>query len=93
MPDYIEYKVENNNILSSIDLSIKKARALELGNCPYAVVIHPDCAKSLTLENFTYLPQGGFKSIPIIKHNNVKANSFKLAYNEEGLIEIIKAAK
>ncbi|MFR1671875.1 MAG: hypothetical protein ACLSWI_02905 [Candidatus Gastranaerophilaceae bacterium] len=90
MPDYIEYKIENNNILSSIDSSIKKARELELGNCPYAVVVHPECSKNLKLENLTYLPKDGFKSIPIIKHSNVSTNSFKLAYNEESLIEIIR---
>lgn len=89
MQKFLEYKVENNNILSSIDASIRKARDLEIGKCPYAVVISSENSDQFNLENLTYLPKDGFKSIPIIKHPNVKENSLKLAFNEESLIDII----
>lgn len=90
MPNFMEYKVENNNILSSIDNSIKKARELELGKCPYAVVISTKNSSEIKLENLTYLPKDGFKSIPIIKLPHIKENHLHLAYNEESLIELIK---
>lgn len=90
MQNFLEYKVENNNILSSIDKSIKKAREMEAGKYPYAVIISSKNSGKFNLENLTYLPKDGFKSIPIVKHPTVAPNSIKLAYNEESLIQILE---
>ena len=90
MQNFLEYKVENNNILSSIDKSIKKARQIEAGKYPYAVIISSKYADKFKLDNLTYLPKDGFKSIPIIKHPAVSPNALKLVYNEESLIQILE---
>lgn len=89
MKKYLDYRIEKDT-LSSIDKSIKEARKLELGDCPYAVVINPNNASGINLDSLTYLPQNGFKSVPLIKSLNVKEDTIKLAYDEESLVKIIK---
>lgn len=90
MKDYFEHKIENNNLLFSIDASIKKARKLELCKCPYAIVVNPNNACDLNLDSLTYLSKNGFQSIPIIRHKNITKDTIKLAYDEDELIKIIK---
>lgn len=84
------FKFDNTeNILFCIDKSIKKAREIEKKKFPYAVIINPKNARLINFDNFTYLPQNGFKCIPIIKHSNVKEEEIRLTYNETDLIELI----
>lgn len=89
MTNYYTFE-ESENILNCIDRSIKKAREIEMKKYPFAVVISPKNTSNLRLNCLTYLPKDGFKSIPIIKHPNVKEKEIKLAYSEIELIEIIK---
>lgn len=85
------YTFENSeNILNCIDRSIKQTRKIEMKKYPYAVVINPKNSSSLRLDSLTYLPKDGFKSIPIIKHQNVKDKEVKLAFNEDELLNILR---
>lgn len=84
------FKFDNTeNILFCIDKSIKKAREIENRKFPYAVIINPKNGRLINFDNFTYLPKNGFKSIPIIKYQNIKEEEIRLVFSENELISII----
>lgn len=92
MENTTEYTVEKNNILYSIDKSLKKIRDTKNYKYPYAIVISTQNSENFKLENLTYLKRNGFQSIPIVKHPNIKANLIKFAFNEESLIKLITSS-
>lgn len=77
-------------LIKHIDNSFKKAREIEKSRYPYAVLLNPIDAQSLQLDSFTWISKTGFKSIPIIKHQNVNEKEVKLAFNESELLNILR---
>lgn len=89
MTDYFSYS-DLENLLSCIDRSIKKAREIEKNKYPYAVVINQKNGQNFKIDSFTCMSKNGFRSVPVVKHPNVKENRVHIAYNEPELIEIIQ---
>lgn len=90
MVNYFTFE-DSEDVLSFIDKSIKKVKLVENKKYPYAVILHPKSAKNISLDNFTYLPKDGFKSIPIIRYEKAEKNTVNLAYSEKELISFIKS--
>lgn len=86
-----KFEFKNNNILMSIDESIKKARAVSFQSYPYAVFLHPKRYTEIKIDNLTHFSKnGGMRSVPIIQNASLNEKDYLIAYSEEDLKQMYK---